>query len=279
MTLKDETADGHHSAAPGEIEHVLAPEAPPGIEEIESLPHGEGDRVFASGEPRASEVPTIEPPPPAPEPRAKRPTYVFLGVVAAISLVLDIGSKAWAEVTLNRRGFEPIELIDHHLSITLAYNQGGAWGLFANAGETVRKPFFLIVSAAAIWFIVSLYGRLQTGQKALTWGLPLVLGGALGNLSDRITRSQVVDFIDYRAEWVLHLNSFVHKYVRVWTITDHWPTFNVADVAICIGVGLMAVDMFSSRKRQSTLSSAPPAAPPSRGHEEPVEPTPAVAVD
>lgn len=55
-----------------------------------------------------------------------RPTYVFLGVLAAVSLFLDIASKAWAEVTLNRRGFEPIEIIDGHLAVTLAYNQGGA---------------------------------------------------------------------------------------------------------------------------------------------------------
>lgn len=279
MTLKDETADGHDSAAPGEIEHVLAPEVPPGIEQMESIPlDHEGAPLFAGGTPRASEVPTIEPPPLVSEPPRERPTYVFLGIVAAISLALDISSKAWAEVTLNRRGFEPIELWDRHLSITLAYNQGGAWGLFANAGEMVRKPFFLIVSAAAIWFIVSLYGRLHKSQKALTWGLPLVLGGALGNLSDRITRSQVVDFIDYRAEWVLHLNSFVHKFARVWTITDHWPTFNVADVAICIGVGLMAVDMLGSRKRPQPLRF-PPSSPPPRLHEDAPAPAPVVAVD
>lgn len=131
-------------------------------------------------------------------------------------------------------------------------------------GEHLRKPFFLVVSATAIWFIVSLYGRLSRSQRALTWGLPLVLGGALGNLSDRITRSQVVDFIDYRAEWVLHTNSFISRRVGAWTVTDHWPTFNIADVAICIGVGLMAVDMFGSRKagrgRRRPDRAAPPAA-------------------
>lgn len=188
----------------------------------------------------------------------EKPGYVFLGILAGTSLALDVGTKAWAEVTVTRRGFEPIEIIDHHLSITLAYNQGGAWGILSNAPEFLRKPFFLMVSAAAVWFIVSLYGRLHPTQRALTWGLPLVLGGALGNLSDRIVRSEVVDFIDYRADWVLHLNSFVHKYVSNWTLTDHWPTFNVADIAICIGVGLMAVDMFTSRRRQGETNTLRP---------------------
>jgi len=79
-----------------------------------------------------------------------------------------------------------------------------------------------------------------------------VLGGALGNLSDRVTRTGVIDFIDYRADWVLAMNRGIAGAVRKlgwnWGLTDHWPTFNIADVAICIGVGLMAVDMFTSRR-------------------------------
>lgn len=181
------------------------------------------------------------------------PTFVFFGVVAAVSLVLDVATKAWAEMTMNARGFVPIELIPGHLNVILAYNRGGAWGLLQDASEAVRKPFFLVVSVAAILFIVSLYGKLHHSQKALKWGLPLVLGGALGNLSDRITRSQVIDFIDYQGQWVLALNTFVRRYVDGWTVTDHWPTFNVADIAICVGVGLMAVDMFTSRRLRRAL--------------------------
>lgn len=185
---------------------------------------------------------------------AAAPSFLFFGVVAAVSLVADVVSKAWAEVTMNARGFVPIELIPDHLNIILAYNRGGAWGLLQNASEVVRKPFFLGVSVAAILFIVSLYSKLHPSQRALKWGLPLVLGGALGNLSDRITRGQVIDFIDYQGEWVLALNTFVRRYVDGWTLTDHWPTFNVADIAICVGVGLMAVDMFTSRRLRQSLA-------------------------
>lgn len=202
---------------------------------------------------------------PAPsQPPGERPTFLFFGVLAAVSLVADVTSKAWAEITLSRRNpLEPsIELIKEHLAFTLAYNPGGAWGLFQKHSEYVRRPFFLLVSLLAIAFIINLYGRLTPQQKALKWGLPLVLGGALGNLSDRIVRSNVIDFIDYQAKWIEAMNRLIAKVVKGWSITDHWPTFNVADIAICVGVGLMAVDMFTSRRGAS--ASLPPR-PPTEG--------------
>ena len=189
-------------------------------------------------------------PPRSSLPPGARPSFLFFGVVAAISLFADVTSKAWAEITLSKRtALDPaIVLIKEHLSLTLAYNRGGAWGLLQNASEMVRRPFFLLVSGLAIAFIVSLYGRLASGQRALKWGLPLVLGGALGNLSDRIIRSSVIDFIDFRANWIESMNHGIGKLAHGWGITDHWPTFNVADVSICVGVGLMALDMFVSKR-------------------------------
>jgi signal peptidase II len=247
--------------------------------------------------PQEPVLPVAEAPAPAPEPpiapvavaapeppvapggaeseSASRPTFVFFGLVAAVSLIADVSTKAWAEITLSRRNpFEPsIELIKDHLAFTLAYNPGGAWGLFQRHSEYVRRPFFLLVSLLAIAFIINLYGRLTPGQRALKWGLPLVLGGALGNLSDRIVRSNVIDFIDYQAKWIEAMNRLIAKVVSGWSITDHWPTFNVADIAICVGVGLMAVDMFTSRRGAS--SSLPPRPPSSDQQPIGVVPVPA----
>jgi signal peptidase II len=215
------------------------------------------------------EVPALAPPAPAPiaaEPGPiglrDRPTFIFFGAVAAISLILDVVSKAWAEIVLSRRPFDSpsLILVPQHLTLTIAYNKGGAWGLLQDAAETVRRPFFFAVSVLAVLFIVSLYSKLGRGQRALTWGLPLVLGGALGNLSDRVTRSSVIDFIDHRADWVLTMNGAIAKAVPRWGLTDHWPTFNVADIAICIGVGLMAVDMFTARRGPERRSE--PVGPP-----------------
>ena len=176
-----------------------------------------------------------------------RPSPLFLAVVSIASLVSDIGTKLWAEKRLaDYPGY--IALIENHLMFVLAKNKGGAWGLLQGESENVRRPFFLLVSVAAIAFIVTLYRRLQPRQHALKWGLPLVLGGALGNVFDRIRYGYVIDFIDYRADWIKKLNELVQKYYPKHIVTDHWPTFNVADIAICVGVALMAIDMLTSRR-------------------------------
>jgi signal peptidase II len=165
-----------------------------------------------------------------------KPSYVFLGVVSALSLVADLGTKTWAERALQAANETPTPktVIKNVFTFLLAKNRGGAWGVLQNAPENVRKPFFVVVSVFAILFIVSLYRRLHPSQHALRWGLPLVLGGALGNLVDRIRYGYVIDFIDFQASW--------------GGTSHHWPTFNVADIAICIGVALMAIDMLSPRR-------------------------------
>lgn len=183
-----------------------------------------------------------------------RPSPLFLTAVSVVSLVSDVGSKLWAEKKLaDYPGY--VTLIENHLLFVLAKNKGGAWGLLQGESENVRRPFFLLVSVAAIAFIVTLYRRLTPSQHALKWGLPLVLGGALGNVFDRIRYGYVIDFIDFRADWIKKMNDLVARSYPKHVVTDHWPTFNVADIAICVGVGLMAVDMLTSRRGKQ-----PPAA-------------------
>jgi len=197
------------------------------------------------------------------QPTLERPRFLMFALIAAVTVVADVSSKAWAETTLggSARSANSIVVYKNTLNFVLAYNQGGAWGLFHGAADAFRKPFFLIVSVLAIAFIVSLYRKVHAGQWALKLGLPLVLGGALGNLTDRVTRIGVVDFIDYRADWVLAMNQLIAKLSQGWTITDHWPTFNVADIAICIGVGLMALDvLFAKRKSAHSGESLTPSA-------------------
>jgi len=184
-----------------------------------------------------------------------RPSPLFLAVVAIASLVADIGTKLWAEKRLaDYPGY--VTVIDNHLMFVLAKNKGGAWGLLQGESENVRRPFFLLVSVAAIAFIVTLYRRLQPRQHALKWGLPLVLGGALGNVFDRIRYGYVIDFIDYRADWIKTANELIGKYYPKHVVTDHWPTFNVADIAICVGVALMAIDMVTARRGKKLVPVA-----------------------
>lgn len=165
-------------------------------------------------------------------------SYVFLLVVAIVTAAADLYTKHWALKHLEKDGLRlpPREIIKDRLTFVLAHNPGGAWGMLHNQPEKVRRPFFVLVSAVAVVVIVSMYRKLDPRQRALKWGLPFVLGGALGNLVDRLRFGQVVDFIDVRADWIGKLNKVFGG------AGDHWPTFNVADIAICIGVLLMAVD-------------------------------------
>lgn len=181
---------------------------------------------------------------------AWHPSYLLLAVVSAVTVVADLGTKHWALTRLETDGVPtPVEVVKNAFGFVLARNRGGAWGLLQSTSEAIRKPFFLLVSCVAIVFIVSLYRRLSPTQRALQWGLPLVLGGAIGNLVDRIRYSWVVDFIDVHVVWS----------GRAY----HWPTFNIADIAICVGVGLMAIDMFASRpKSAAPLAQAPISEPP-----------------
>jgi len=226
--------------------------APPPPQEI-AAPTVEAAPDLAIGEPPiAPDVPRMERP--AGTARAipetilgPRPSPSFLAVVSIVSLASDIITKLWAEKRLE--GYPGyINVVDNHLMFVLAKNKGGAWGLLQGQSENVRRPFFLLVSVAAIAFIVTLYRRLQPRQHALKWGLPLVLGGALGNVFDRIRYGFVIDFIDYRADWIKKLNELIQKKYPAHIVTDHWPTFNVADIAICVGVALMAIDMLTSRR-------------------------------
>jgi signal peptidase II len=202
--------------------------------------------------PPAPEAPTTpdtagQAPPSAPAETkpAWKPNYGFLAGVSIATLAADLGTKQWAKMRLgdeNPFSTRRIDVIHGLFSLRFARNLGGAWGLLQDEPESVRRPFFLGISVLAIVFIVSLYRKLTPQQTALKWGLPLVLGGALGNLVNRIQFNYVVDFLDVWAKWGGH--------------EHHWPTFNVADIAIVVGVALMAIDMFTPR-RVSTSTTVP----------------------
>ena len=173
-------------------------------------------------------------------------SYTFLTVVAFLSAAADLASKEWAVLTL--AGYDPAALAPKKLVVLegvmqfiFAQNPGGAWSFLRGLPDVLRRPFFLFISAAGIGFIVSGYGRIDKRHRALVWGLPLALGGAIGNLVDRMRYGWVVDFIDI----------FVTRNGREM----HWPTFNVADIAIVVGVGMMGLDMVFGAKQLPTVPS------------------------
>jgi signal peptidase II len=220
------------------------PSAPDGVRaagEAPEAPSSEENEAAPRSAPASQQTSTD------PDAKSYRPSYLFLVIVTAVNLGLDLWSKDWAKTRFERGDVQRVVVIEDFLQFIYAKNRGGAWGLLQNETEALRRPFFLVVSVAAIVFIVSLYRKLQPGQRALMWGLPLVLGGALGNLVDRIRYAFVVDFIDvFTANPTLV--SLIGSVTGDGGREKHWPTFNVADIAICVGVLLMAIDMFSTRK-------------------------------
>ena len=116
-------------------------------------------------------------------------------------------------------------------------NRGAAWGFLSRAGEQFRVPFFYLVSIAAVIFIFTYYRKLQVHQRYLQIALGLVLGGAVGNALDRILRGYVIDFIDW------HLNDPGWR-----NPSRHWPTFNVADSGISVGLALLLLEALFVKK-------------------------------
>ncbi|MGM8870063.1 signal peptidase II [Psychrobacter sp. 2Y5] len=156
----------------------------------------------------------------------------FIWYLLSIAIIIiDQWTKWLAETTLNF--LEPIPVIKPFLNWTLAYNYGAAFSFLADAGGWQKWFFSGLALVIALFLLVYLI-RAPRNAKLLSLGLAMVLGGAIGNLIDRVRLGKVVDFIH------------VH-YADVW----HYPIFNIADIAICIGVAIIVIDMlFLEGKRE-----------------------------
>jgi|tagenome__1003787_1003787.scaffolds.fasta_scaffold20296886_2 signal peptidase II len=162
-----------------------------------------------------------------------RAMYGSLIVIAGLVVVLDFTIKAWVRSRFG--GFLESADIGPNVTIAIKDNPGGAFGLLQGADRTLNRVLFSMVSLVAIASVIWLYRTLRPRRPALTWGLPLVLGGAVGNLLDRVRFGHVLDFVE------------VHVLIR--GVRRHAPYFNAADVAITIGVALMAIEVLRRRPR------------------------------
>jgi signal peptidase II len=157
--------------------------------------------------------------------------YLFLVTVAIPLIVLDQATKLIIVRTMDLHTIIPV--IRNFFDIVHARNQGAAFGILRDS--SIRLPFLISVSLLAVLILVALFRKLRPEQKLSAWGLSLVLSGAVGNLIDRVRLGEVVDFLS------------VHWYGL------YWPAFNVADSAICIGVGMLVIDMIQEERRKKKL--------------------------
>lgn len=145
-----------------------------------------------------------------------RRSIALLVLVAGGVLALDLWTKHWASATLSYH--RPVEVIGEFVRLTYTRNSGVAFGL----GAGLRFPYYIFSIVAAVVILV-MFLRRAIHSRLQEFALALILGGALGNLVDRISTGEVVDFIE--VGW------------RAW----HWPVFNVADSAVSVGVVLFAL--------------------------------------
>ena len=139
-----------------------------------------------------------------------------------------------------------IQVVRNFWQFQYTQNRGAAWGFLSRSGEKFRVPFFHLISIAAVIFIFSYYHRLAQSQRYLQVALALVLGGALGNALCRVLRGYVIDFIDW------------HWFDPFWQKPHlHWPTFNIADSAITVGLVMLVLEMLLTRKAASDRAGKP----------------------
>ncbi len=155
--------------------------------------------------------------------------------LSALVIVLDQMSKY---AIVSHFAYGEAHGVTSFFNLVRAHNQGAAFSLLQEAGGWQRWLFTAIAIGASVWVVQLL--RKHPDQKLFCLSLALIMGGALGNLADRIVRGYVVDFLDFH--WELH----------------HFPAFNVADSAITCGAALLLLESFIKNRKERDAHPASP---------------------
>lgn len=169
--------------------------------------------------------------------RNRRPYFL----AAAAAVLLDQASKLAAVAWLKNEGQVPV--IPGFLNLWFSTNRGGLFGYFGNLDEPFRTALLVGMPLLFVVGMVLFLARTDEPDRSTLFGLAMMLGGAAGNLIDRIARGEVVDFLDVYASHPRMAAFFQDKFNTV-----HWPTFNVADSAIVVGAVLLVIDVFRPTK-------------------------------
>lgn len=155
------------------------------------------------------------------------PKYLIMLALTPLILLADQLTKLYIDRTMQL--YQSIPVIDGLFNITYLRNRGAAFSFLSDASW--RLPFFILATVIAVIAILVAFHKLRAEQRFAAFSLTLILAGAVGNLIDRVRLGEVIDFLD--VYWGRH----------------HWPAFNVADSAICVGVACLALDMFREERR------------------------------
>ena len=147
---------------------------------------------------------------------------ISLPLAGGVILLLSIADQATKWAVVHHIGFqEAVPVLPGFFSLTHVYNTGAAFSMMHDSNR-----FFTVLSLGVL--VALLFLRKHFAGLLMQWGWVLILSGILGNVTDRILRGHVVDFLDFQFG------------------TYHWPAFNVADSCICVAAGLFLISGFSS---------------------------------
>jgi signal peptidase II len=144
--------------------------------------------------------------------------YKYFAITATVIILLDQVTKALVLQYLQL--YDAVSIVPGFFNLTHIRNPGGAFGVLAGGGSTLRNMLFLGAGSVALGMILFFLRATPDKERLMRFTLALIFGGAIGNIIDRMRFGEVVDFLDF------YLGSL------------HWPAFNVADSAITVGIGL-----------------------------------------
>jgi signal peptidase II len=149
--------------------------------------------------------------------------YTRLLITVGLIVLCDQITKLYVDAVMWPH--QSITVIENYFDITYVRNPGGAFGLFAQGNRGIVRPLLLGLSAVAVVIIFLIYRSTPPDRALVRLALASIMGGAIGNLIDRLRFDEVIDFLD------VHWSHY------------HWPAFNVADAAITIGVVILCWDL------------------------------------
>ncbi len=164
-------------------------------------------------------------------------SFFIIALIAAAVIALDQYTKYLICANLGLYG--RIEVIPGYLDIIHIRNSGVAFGFLKGFGTQYKTLSLIGVAAVAVFLLGFLISQVRRDQKLQAFSLALILGGAIGNIIDRFRLGEVVDFVDAH-----------------WQDMYHWPAFNVADMAISIGIVLLLADELLLRKKPALQKKA-----------------------
>ncbi len=164
--------------------------------------------------------------------------YVVLGLVCTVTILFDQATKLHILQTM--RLHESIPIIPDFFSLTYIRNPGAAFGILASSGGLFRLVFFSLASLFALVLLGAIFFRLREEDWIGQFSVAAILGGAVGNLIDRLKYGEVIDFLDF------------------YSGAYHWPAFNVADAAITVGVAFLILHYALEKKRETPAMSDQP---------------------